>query len=465
MEMSLKEYEIWKISFREENKNIEARFQMNRINGQKNIVMKEDRRGKILYRADVTVNMEKKRSKWSPSLDEALKARTEFESKRIQPEYRNGNESQKRIRFGNLIIEFIKRRTVAPSSAVAMKTQLNTFSQLRDFYTDELTQEMFDCCFAKKRNCNTTRDYVAIVAQLKNLALAMNYKFPVDTDLLMKRANRIPEKRRTIYDVSFLTNQNLEEFTTGVAHIMQTKRNRKYHNESYNVYVDMLKFSTITGLRIGELLGLCWESISSKEILVERQAFSDLSIIKENNGSYFGPPKHNIIRKVTLPLEALEILEKYKHYKSEDFICEGLHLVFPCFRHERRQNKPIHYQTIDRFLKLVKPFFTNKKLTMHSFRHTFATHFFNLYGDTPTVLSELAGIMGHKDIATVQIYAKALEANRVNKMLNFGYKDTAKESPVTDIDKNLMNARSDQALRLIQNGFNHEQIAIIMGAS
>ncbi|NOT78124.1 MAG: tyrosine-type recombinase/integrase [Bacteriovoracaceae bacterium] len=465
MEMSLMEYESWKLNFREENKNIETRFRMNRVNGQKNIVMKEDRRGKILFRADVTVNMEKKRSKWTPSLAEAIKARAEFESKRIQPEYRNGNEVQKRIRLGNLMKEFIERRTVAPGSAVAMNTRLNTFSHLKDYYTDELTSKMFECCFSANRNGSTTHEYASIIAQLKSLAIAMDFKFSVDTDLLVKRAKRIPGLRRTIYDVSFLTDENLEEFHNGVAKIMKIKRNSRIHNESYQVYVDMLIFSSLTGLRIGEILGLSWESLSSKKVLVERQAYSDVSIIMENNGSYFGPPKHNVIREVTLPSEALKILEKYKKYKSEKFVCESLHLVFPCFRHGRRLNKPIQYQRVDRFLKLIRPFISNDGITIHSFRHTFATRFFNVYGDSPVVMAELAAIMGHSDIATVQKYAKALEANRINKMLNFSYEAPLVSSSVSDLDKInlLMNTRADKALVLTQQGFNPDQVTTILG--
>lgn len=333
--MSFAEFNIWRRNFRDENKNIEVRFQMNRVGGQKNIVMKQDKRGKVVYRADVTVNMKKERSQWTPSLDQAKKARDEFESKRILPEYKNGKELQKRIRFGNLVKEFLERRTTAPSSAVVIKCQLNTFSHLKDFYTDELSQDMFNCLFKETRKARTTLGYTQVVAQLKALALAMDYKFSIDTDLLNKKAKRMPAKRRTVFDCHFFTNQNLEEFEIAVNDFIAKARDSNI--EGYYVLIDMLKFSQITGLRIGEIQGLCWESLSDKEIIVERQAFSSENTIEENNGSVFGPPKHGVIRNVVLPAEAKETLEKYKKYKSEHFVCEGLHLVFLSFFSEKEK--------------------------------------------------------------------------------------------------------------------------------
>lgn len=81
-------------------------------------------------------------------------------------------------------------------------------------------------------------------------------------------------------------------------------------------------------------------------------------------------------------------------------------------------------------------------------------------------MSELAGIMGHQNFETVQIYAKALEANKENKMLNFSFKKILMPPSTVGIDLKvaMIKARAEMAINLIKNGYTPEQASIILNS-
>lgn len=464
-EMTLLQFQTWKKKFREEHKNIELRFSMHRISGQKNIVVKEDRIGRVMYRADVTVNMEKKRSKWTYSLEEALQARDELESKRVLPSYRNGKELKPKIRFGALLNTFIERRSTigSPTYRAHVVRLINVFSSFKDFYTHELTTDMFNIIFSSDRGKKTTSKYVGLLKDLKNLALSLGYDFPVDTDLLTTKKNSIPAKRSNLSDIKFCSSDDLGEIARAFAKIKRPSM------PSYEVYEDIFTFSRLTSLRIGELLGLAWENVdlNSLKIHVRKQSFSDPRIIAQNNGSFFGSPKHNVERSISLPSDALKILKKYEAYRDPQYACENFNLVFPAFIHERRVDRPITYKNIETFwIKNIRPLISNKEISIHSFRHTFATWFLNKYGDSVTTLTELRDIMGHGDFKIVQVYAQALEANREHKMFNFSYDQEIKKGSTKDDSKkiDLIEKQIKASEELLKKGFTPDQIAMILGS-
>ena len=56
----------------------------------------------------------------------------------------------------------------------------------------------------------------------------------------------------------------------------------------------------------------------------------------------------------------------------------------------------------------------NKKITFHCGRHTFATMMLDLGTDIYTV----SKLLGHRDIATTQIYAKIMDKNKQKAVAN-----------------------------------------------
>lgn len=138
------------------------------------------------------------------------------------------------------------------------------------------------------------------------------------------------------------------------------------------------------GLRLGELLNLKIEDIDSEAMKIHiRQA------------------KGKKDRYVMFSEKLLDLLrEYYKKYKPKDFIIEG---------QKKGRYSPKSVQSI--FKSSLLKAGIKKKATVHTLRHSFATHLL----DDGTDIRYIQELLGHKRLETTQIYTH-ISSYSINKI-------------------------------------------------
>ena len=160
---------------------------------------------------------------------------------------------------------------------------------------------------------------------------------------------------------------------------------------------DLVEVALCTGMRIGELLGLRWTNVDFEKGVIRVE---ETLIHLPFEGFSFHPPK-TIAGRRTIPMvkSVIDILEKRKALGTE--------LVFessagtPLYDINVRNLLVGHLRRIEK----AHPDMDLSGVTMHSFRHTFATNCI-ANGMTPKVLQK---IMGHASIKmTMDLYCHVL---------------------------------------------------------
>jgi integrase len=162
----------------------------------------------------------------------------------------------------------------------------------------------------------------------------------------------------------------------------------------------MFILATTTGLRQGELLGLRWEDIDSRE--------STLHVVrtlsKTNRGVVFNPPKTAKGRRsVGLTQLAVEALGKHKINQEKEKV--GWHrdhgLVFPNIHGEPRTQRGPMLEALRKVLKENGL----PEIRFHDLRHTCATLLLSK-NVNPKIVSEM---LGQGDVAfTLSVYSHVL---------------------------------------------------------
>ena len=145
---------------------------------------------------------------------------------------------------------------------------------------------------------------------------------------------------------------------------------------------DLLIFKTLysTGARVSELVDIKVNQVISyqKRVLVTGKGDKDRFV-------YFTPDVVNLIKDY-IPLREELLMNKRKESDSLFLDYMGLNLTA----------RGVYYL----IAKRIREAGINKKVSPHTFRHTFATHLLNEGADI-RVVQEL---LGHKSISTTQIY-------------------------------------------------------------
>ena len=138
------------------------------------------------------------------------------------------------------------------------------------------------------------------------------------------------------------------------------------------------------GLRLGELLNLKIGDIDSESMKVHiRQA------------------KGKKDRYIMLSVKTLLMLrDYYKKYQPKDFLIEG---------QKGGKYSPTSVQSV--FKTALKKSGIKKKVTVHSLRHSFATHLL----DKGTDIRYIQELLGHKRLETTQIYTH-VSSHSINKI-------------------------------------------------
>jgi integrase len=161
--------------------------------------------------------------------------------------------------------------------------------------------------------------------------------------------------------------------------------------------------AVLSGLRIGELLGLKWEDVDlrARTLRVRRQ------LIRARSGIAFAPPKRNASKRaVEVGERALDALRRHRRVQLEEKLRAGSlwqenDLVFTT-----KEGKPLEPATAtQRYLHPVLERAGVKRVGFHALRHTFATlHLLN--GEHVKVVQEA---LGHSTIAeTMNRYSPVL---------------------------------------------------------
>lgn len=159
-------------------------------------------------------------------------------------------------------------------------------------------------------------------------------------------------------------------------------------------YEEVIEFLLLTGLRIGELIGLKRDCIDleNKIIIIKRQ-YSD----KLNKLTL---PKHSKIREVPLPKRAIEILENYLSLNGD--------LVFIQRSGKGKGNK-LNQRAFNRELKRLGSLIGRSDLSAHILRHTYGTILLEA-GISPKVIQSN---LGHfTSDFTLKVYTHATEKGK-----------------------------------------------------
>lgn len=151
------------------------------------------------------------------------------------------------------------------------------------------------------------------------------------------------------------------------------------------------------GLRIGEIEGLTWNDIDSKNLILNVN--KQWKRLKDGTVG-FGVLKNNLIRTVPLPASTLEELLKYKNIHITDI---NNRIII--------SNKFTLSNKVNRILK------KNAKITIHELRHTYATLLISSGVDFKTA----AKILGHNVEQTMKTYSHVnddMMKNAINKISN-----------------------------------------------
>lgn len=138
------------------------------------------------------------------------------------------------------------------------------------------------------------------------------------------------------------------------------------------------------GLRLGELLNLKIGDIDSESMKIH---------VKQGKGKKD--------RYIMLSKNALNLLRKYyKVYKPKEYIIEG---------QKGGKYSPKSVQSV--FKAAIKKAGIKKKATVHTLRHSFATHLL----DDGTDIRYIQELLGHKKLETTQIYTH-VSSHSINKI-------------------------------------------------
>ncbi|GAF41158.1 integrase [Agrilactobacillus composti DSM 18527 = JCM 14202] len=193
-----------------------------------------------------------------------------------------------------------------------------------------------------------------------------------------------------------------------------------YDEDNLKAYV-FFRFLAFTGARKGEALALTWQDISFNDKTI---AINKTQTRGKNARLLINSPKtYNSIRVIHVDEKTLEVLKQWRLTQRQTFLSYGINtlgagqLVFTNQYNEMLQpSKPRVWleHTIDKY--------DLKHITIHGFRHTYATLAF----ESGLSIKEVQAQLGHRNFqTTMDIYTavtnkqKSEIADKFSKYVNF----------------------------------------------
>ncbi len=223
---------------------------------------------------------------------------------------------------------------------------------------DDIQNYLFYCKTKKKYSYSTMKQVIAAISYL--YVKIFNEPIPKALDIKLRKPTHLP----TVLSVK------------DISKILMVTSNLKHKT------ILILLYSG--GLRLGELLNLKIGDIDSEAMKIH---------VRQGKGKKD--------RYIMLSENVLKLLrEYYKAYKPKDFIIEGKN---------GGKYSPQSVQNI--FKAAIKKAGIRKKATVHTLRHSFATHLL----DDGTDIRYIQELLGHKRLETTQIYTH-VSSYSINKI-------------------------------------------------
>ncbi|RXI58087.1 tyrosine-type recombinase/integrase [Clostridium tetani] len=171
-----------------------------------------------------------------------------------------------------------------------------------------------------------------------------------------------------------------------------------------------------TGLRQGELLGLMWSDIDTKNrILHVERTIKEVNIIDANGNREYKtiiqtPKTKKSTRAVPFPENLLPILEKHKNSQKLDKLKYGELYIKSDFVFTTETGKNIIARNMTKSYKRLLKKLKIPYKKFHSLRHTYATKLFEREVPIKTVQE----LLGHSDISTTSnIYTHVMPEQKI----------------------------------------------------
>lgn len=168
----------------------------------------------------------------------------------------------------------------------------------------------------------------------------------------------------------------------------------KFFNQTMHTsYKDVFLTLLCTGMRIGELVNLKWKNIELDRELI--------SIYKTNE---FSPKTKNSIRKIPISFDVSQILKRLMDQPNhpDDYVFKS---PKGCKLNPRRVLEKIKEVGVKSGIK--------SRLTVHKFRHTFATNIvlkgYSIY--------KVKSLLGHSSVQQTEVYASQ-ESEKLKEEVN-----------------------------------------------
>ncbi len=248
----------------------------------------------------------------------------------------------------SLIISDYSKQTIRSyMSALKLFFEYITKNKLTQLSDDDINKYLQYCREEKKYSNSALR--ISIAAIRFFYLHVLKDKVPDALNIKIRKTNKLP---------LVLSKQE-------VISILKVTNNLKHKT--------MLMMIYSAGLRLGELLNLKLQDIDSNRMKIHiRQA------------------KGKKDRYVFLSQKLLDLLRLYfEEYKPRDFLFEG---------QKGNQYSPKSVQSV--FKKAIKNAGVRKPATVHTLRHSFATHLL----EDGTDIRYIQQLLGHKKLETTQIY-------------------------------------------------------------
>lgn len=169
----------------------------------------------------------------------------------------------------------------------------------------------------------------------------------------------------------------------------------------WGTFVHML---LIASARRGEVLGLKWDNVDFDH---NRIHICNSILYKPDIGVYEETPKaETSIRFVTLPLETMKLLRKYRTWQNEERLRLGEYYQYQGFVFSQDNGQPMHPDSVKRWLNKFSVRHDLPHIKPHAFWHTMASMLYFNGVDSVSISKRL----GHAQVSTTaNIYAHVME--------------------------------------------------------